>query len=253
MCGRFLLDTSWAELRDYFELIRPEPDAQPEIAPRYNIAPTTPIVVVRRGDDGAREAIHTRWGLIPSWVKDPKAFTLLINARAETAASKPSFRNAFRRRRVLVPASGFYEWRRLGKGPDGKQRRQAYAVLPPGNAPVAFAGLMETWHSPDGSQTDTACILTTDATDTFRPIHDRLPMIVEPRHFERWLDTTDHEPDDVSDLLHAPGDGWWRPVPVSPRVNKVGNDGPQNLEEVEPVAALPGPGDASGQGGLFDA
>ena len=253
MCGRFLLNTTWAELREYFDLIRPQEGEAPEIEPRYNIAPTTPIVVVRPGHDRQREAIHARWGLIPSWVKDPKDFTLLINARSETAASKPSFRNAMKRRRVLVPASGFYEWRRLGKGPDGKQRRQAYAVLPPGNAPVAFAGLMETWHAPDGSEMDTACILTTDATDTFRPIHDRLPMIVEPEHFERWLDVDHHGPDEVADLLHPPADDWWRPVPVSPRVNKVGNDGPENLAEVEPIADLPRAEAAPKQGGLFDA
>ena len=138
-----------------------------------------------------------RWGFVPAWVKDPKEFTLLVNARSETAAEKPSFRTAMRHRRVLIPASGFYEWQRFGKG----QKSQAYWVRPKDGGVMAFAGLMETWSDANGSEIDTACILTTQANTSVSAIHHRLPMIVHPDSFDRWLDVRGSEPREVADLL----------------------------------------------------
>ncbi|MEL6946687.1 MAG: SOS response-associated peptidase, partial [Pseudomonadota bacterium] len=255
MCGRYGLDIAWEELFAYFNLLRPtEDDRGPDLTPRRNIAPTQPIMVVRNGYDAAREALLARWGLLPSWVKDPKAFTLLLNARSETAAEKPSFRAAMRHRRVLIPASGFYEWRRFGKG----QKSQPYWVVPSNdnrndasspdksgqsvdatrsNTPpiVAFGGLMETWTGPDGSELDTACILTTAANESFSEIHDRLPLVIDPKDFERWLNCRDNGPSDVADLMAPADDLFFRVIPVSDAVNKVANGGPEVQERVEPA------------------
>ncbi|MFD0915732.1 SOS response-associated peptidase [Pseudahrensia aquimaris] len=229
MCGRFGLTIAWSELYDYFSLIRPT-DAGPEMPPRYNIAPTQPIVTIRSGFDGGREALLARWGLVPGWVKDPKSFTTLTNARTETAAEKPSFKAALRHRRVLIPASGFYEWQRFGKG----RKSQPYWVCSQQDPIIAFGGLMETWAGEDGSEVDTVCILTTDATESFAPIHHRLPLVIREKDFDRWLDCKTQEPKDIEDLMRPIADDYFTPVPVSDSVNKVANDNPDNLKRVEP-------------------
>ncbi|MEL6745263.1 MAG: SOS response-associated peptidase [Pseudomonadota bacterium] len=251
MCGRFGLDILWAQLFDYFNLIRPEEGARgPELSARRNIAPTQPVLVVRNGHDGAREAVLARWGLIPSWVKDPKDFTLIINARSETAAQKPSFKSAMRHRRVLIPANGFYEWRRFKSK---AQKSQPYWVVPSNdnqmesgnrggsNAPpmMAFGALMETWMGADGSEIDTACILTTPANEAFSEIHDRLPVVIQPKDFERWLNCNDVGVSDVQDLLTPVDNLFFRAIPVSDAVNKVANTGPEIQERVEPATPSP--------------
>jgi putative SOS response-associated peptidase YedK len=182
-----------------------------------------------------RRAMLARWGLIPGWTKDPNDLPAHFNARSETAAEKASFEAALRHRRALIPASGFYEWRR-----DAKNRPQAYWVRPKGSGIVAFGGLMETFAEPGGSEIDTAAILTTSSNGDIAHIHDRMPVVIRPEHFERWLDCSNYEPRDVADLMQPPEQGMFEAIPVSDRVNKVANTGPDLQDRVEPgVAAKP--------------
>ena len=225
MCGRYVLHDSRAQVVKKFDLEDVE-----DVPPRYNIAPTQPILIVRHRDvpEGAnrppREALHARWGLVPSWVKDPRDFPLLINARSETAATKASFRSAYKRGRVLMPANGFYEWQKLPGG--GKQ---AFFVRPRAGGLVAVAGLME-----DG-ETPTAAIMTVDAAGPFREIHDRMPVTVAPDDWDRWLDCEAFAPADVADVPRTPDDDFWEAIPVGDAVNKVRNQGPELIEPVEPT------------------
>ena len=244
MCGRYLLKALPRQVIDFFGLIELE-----DFPPRYNIAPTQPILVVLAGppaEPGSNRPVRyaqlARWGFLPSWLKDTQGFPLLINARSETAAEKNTFRGAMRHRRALVPASGFYEWKR-DKG--GKGKSQAYWVRPADGGIVAFAALMETWHGPDGSEVDTVAILTTAANGEFAAIHDRMPVTIAPEDFDRWLDCRGYEPREVDDLLTPPPEGLYEAVPISDRVNKVANTAPDILERVgeqaQPEAAPPEP------------
>ncbi|MBB4570251.1 putative SOS response-associated peptidase YedK [Rhizobium leucaenae] len=199
---------------------------------RFNIAPTQPILVVVSGDRQERgsnlpdrRALLVRWGFTPAWVKDPKEFPLLINARAETVIGKASFRAAMRHRRILIPASGFYEWHRPSK--ESGEKSQAYWIRPRHGGVIAFAGLMETWSSADGSEVDTAAILTTSANRTMRPIHDRMPVVIKPEDFAHWLDCKTQEPREVLDLMGPVQEDFFEAIPVSERVNKVANMGPE--------------------------
>ena len=209
MCGRFVLTATPEELQARFGYLDGE-----DFPPRYNIAPTQPIAVVRMLH-GARRFALVRWGLVPGWVKDPREFGLMINARSESAATNGAFKGALQYRRCLVPASGFYEWQKR----EGK-RKQPYLLRPRNGGIVAFAGLWETWMGADGSEIDTACILTTAANDTVAPIHNRMPVIVSPGDFDRWLESQDG----VADLLHPAPDGLMEAIPVSDRVNAAAND-----------------------------
>ncbi|MEP9388908.1 SOS response-associated peptidase [Mesorhizobium sp. KR9-304] len=252
MCGRFAFTASLEELLAVLGLIDVE-----DFPPRYNIAPTQPILLViagNRREPGSnlpdRRAMLARWGLIPAWAKNPADMPLNINARSETAAEKASFKAAMRHRRVLIPASGFYEWRRVGRRP------QAYWVRPRSGGIVAFGGLMETYAEPGGSEIDTAAILTTGASPDIAHIHDRMPVVIKPEHFSRWLDCRTQEPRDVADLMRPPEEGLFEAIPVSDKVNKVANTGPDLQERVEPAPELTAaperqmPGDA-GQLTLF--
>ena len=241
MCGRFALLALPEELREFLSLVDLE-----DFPARYNIAPTQPVLAVIEGDRPepgsnrpARRALLLRWGLIPGFVKDPREFPLLINARSETAIGKASFRAAMRHRRILIPASGFYEWRRPEKG--SKEKSQAYWVRPRKGGIVAFAGLMETWSSADGSEVDTGAILTADAPANFRHIHDRMPVVIAPEDFARWLDCKTREPREVADLMVSPEPDLFEAIPVSDRVNKVANTGPELLAPVEPARNPPLP------------
>jgi putative SOS response-associated peptidase YedK len=221
MCGRFLLNASPEELRALFGYL----DAV-EFPPRYNIAPTQPIAVVRIENRQRRFAL-VRWGLVPPWVKDPRAFGLLVNARSESAATNGAFKGALAYRRCLVPASGFYEWRKDPANPKG--RRKPYVLRPRNGGVIALAGLWETWLGADGSEIDTGCILTSAANDTVAAIHDRMPVIIGPGDFERWL--TSAEP--VGDLMRPAANDLLVATPVTDRVNKADNDGPRLLEPAE--------------------
>ncbi len=231
MCGRFLLKAAPEELQALFGYL----DAV-DFPPRYNIAPTQPIAIVRM-ENGARRFALVRWGLVPSWVKDPRTFGLLINARSESADTNGAFKGALTYRRCLVPASGFYEWRKDPADPGKK--RQPFYVRPRRGGVLALAGLWESWLGADGSEIDTGCILTTAANDTVAPVHDRMPVIVAPGDFDRWLTSSDP----VRDLMApAPGD-LLEASRISDRVNSVANDGPRLLEPVadepDPTADLP--------------
>ena len=176
MCGRYSLTTPVEGIRRLFGFAE-----LPNLPARYNIAPTQPAPVVRRGGDGRRELALLRWGLVPSWAKDPSIGNRLINARAETVADKPAFRSAFKNRRCLVVADGFYEWRKVGDG------KQPYRITLPDGGPFAFAGLWERW-APAGEAIESFTIVTTDANPRLRPIHDRMPVILDPADHETWLE-----------------------------------------------------------------
>jgi len=191
-------------------------EAPPEPPNHFNIAPTQPVAVVRivRQAGSGRELAVVRWGLIPSWADDPSIGNRLINARSETAAEKPSFRNALRHRRCLIPADGFYEWQAAGQG----QRKQPFVIRMKDHKPFALAGLWETWTSADGGVIESCTILTTDANDCLRPIHDRMPVIMAPEDCNRWLDPASPL-GEVQALLHPfPAEGM-ESYPVATLVN----------------------------------
>jgi len=237
MCGRYSLTTPVEGLRLLFDF--PE---QPNLQPRYNIAPTQEVAAVRAaapagapedapgpGASGARRhLVLLRWGLIPSWAKDPAIGARMINARAETLAEKPAFRSAFRKRRCLVAADGFYEWQKRDAG-----AKQPYRIARRDGGPFAFAGLWERWRNPaEGRDVESCTIVTTDANGLLSPIHHRMPVILAPESYGLWLDP-EAEPDRVRDLL-AGGPGMdLTATAISTRVNKVANDDPEVLLPLE--------------------
>lgn len=236
MCGRFTLISPPDVIRALFGH-----GERPNYPPRYNIAPTQPIAVIDAGLDGVRHFRLVRWGLIPSWSHDATTQSLLVNARAETAAGKPSFRAAMRHRRCLVPADGFYEWMRQ----TGESR--PYFIRRRDGRPLAFAGIWENWMGAEGSEIDTGAILTVAANALMAKIHDRMPVIVDERDWERWLDCGRNRPEDVADLLKPAPDGLLEAVPVSTRVNRVGEDDAGLVSPLsEPLVAESAPTDPPG-------
>src|SRR4051794_19512998 len=189
MCGRFVITSAPEALRRLFGYID-----QPNFPPRYNVAPTQPVPVVII-ENGLRQFRLMRWGLIPAWVKDPRGFALLINARAETVLDKPAFRNAIRRRRCLIPADGYYEWLQ------SERRKQPYFIHAPGRQPFGFAGLAETWIGPNGEELDTVAIVTAAASADLAMLHPRVPVTIGADNFERWLDCTHDDAGDAMALL----------------------------------------------------
>jgi putative SOS response-associated peptidase YedK len=214
MCGRYVITSPPAAIRALFGY-----SEQPNFPPRYNLAPTQPIPIVRLAED-KRSFVLMRWDLIPAWVKDPKTFSLVINARGESVLDKPAFRNAIRRRRCLVPADGFYEWT---AGADGGPKRP-YFVRARSGGPVAFAGLWETWTGPNGEELDTAAIVTTRANRTLAPLHDRMPVIVPPDAFDFWLDCAKVDADSATAIITPASEDLLEYIEVSPAVNRVAND-----------------------------
>lgn len=209
MCGRFTLFEPDRILSREFGV-----SGFPPTSPRYNISPSQPVAAVRVGPEGTgRELALLRWGLVPSWAKDPGIGNRLINARAETVREKPSFRDAFKRHRCLVPASGFYEWQRQDRG------KQPHYVRRRDGRPFAFAGLWDRWENPDGGAVETCAILTTTANAVLAPIHDRMPVILPPGEFSRWLDPSLRDPDSLAPLLVPFPPEELLAFPVSPRVN----------------------------------
>ena len=195
MCGRYALYGPTSRIREQFDL-----DDGFDFGPRYNIAPTTNVLVVQSGPDGGRVARPHRWGLIPSWAKDVSIGAKLINARGETVAEKPAFRAAFRRWRCIVPASGFYEWQQVQEG--SRSAKQPYFIRPSDErALFGFAGLTERWVSPDGEEIHTSCIITTDANALMMPIHDRMPVMLNPNNYSAWLDPANTDVDKLRSLL----------------------------------------------------
>ena len=217
MCGRYVITSPAAAIRSLFGY-----EEQPEFPARYNVAPTQPIPVVYRRD-GKQHFALMRWGLVPAWVKDPRGFSLLVNARGESVLGKPAFRNAMVRRRCLVPADGFYEWRQ------GTSKRP-YFVRPKTPGPIAFAGLWETWTGPNGEEVDTAAIVTTRASPAISDIHDRMPVIVAPEAFDLWLDCDRVDAVTASTLIAPAPDSLLDCYEVSTAVNRAENDGARLLE-----------------------
>ncbi len=216
MCGRFTLSAPAAILAELFHLVE-----SPAWAPRYNIAPTQPApTVVRLSNQEHRQFRLLQWGLIPSWAKDPGVGAEMINARAETAATKPAFRAAFRKRRCLVLADGFYEWQRQGR------RKQPHYIQLRDGRPFAFAGLWEHWEGPDGVRIDSCTLLTTEPNDLIRQLHNRMPMILEPKDYEIWLDPDLQKADLLQPLLRPYPNEEMVAYPVSTRVNSPANDNP---------------------------
>lgn len=220
MCGRFTLFDTAASLAEAFEVAE-----VPSLSPRYNIAPSQAVAAVRiPPSGGAREVVLLRWGLIPSWAKDPSLGDRMINARAETAAGKPAFRSAIRRRRCLVPASGFYEWKRTNG------RKQPYYIRRPDGKPFAFAGLWESWEGPGQAAVESCTILTTSANELLLPIHDRMPVIVSPADYDLWLSPKVRDPAELARLFRpAPPEGMTT-FPVGTAVNNPKTDSPQLIE-----------------------
>jgi len=209
MCGRFTLFEPDQVLAREFGV-----SDFAQGSPRYNISPSQTVAAVRAASAGAgRELALLRWGLIPSWSKDPAIGNRLINARAETAREKPSFRGAFRRHRCLIPANGFYEWQRLERG------KQPYYVRMRDARVFAFAGLWDRWESPEKGLIETCAILTTSANAVLAPIHDRMPVILPPGKYDRWLDPALKDPDSLAPLLVPFPPEEMLTFPVSPRVN----------------------------------
>jgi putative SOS response-associated peptidase YedK len=220
MCGRYVIKTPPDLMRATFGY--PE---QPNFPPRYNIAPTQPVPVVRI-DNGRRSFALLRWGFIPSWVKDPRGFSLLINARAETVLDKPAFRNAMRRRRCLIPADGFYEWKQ-----DGEGKRPYFAAA---KSLVAFAGIWEPWMGPNGEEMETACIVTTAANRTLRALHDRMPAVIAPEAFDLWLDCARVDAETATSLLVPAPEDLFVAHEVSAAVNRTANDSAALIEPLAP-------------------
>ena len=213
MCGRFTLVTPGESLAVQFEL-----PAAPQLAPRYNIAPTQPVAAVRVNDAGKRELTHLHWGLIPAWSKDPGMGARMINARSETVAEKPAFRAAFKYRRCLVPTDGFYEWQKL----NGK-KQPVYIKAQDGGV-LAIAGIWERWTSADGSEIESCSLLTTAPNELLQPIHDRMPVIIAPADYEAWLSPQTQRPEALQPLLRPYPAALMATYPVSPLVNSPYND-----------------------------
>lgn len=217
MCGRYRLSKRKQLLEEQFDAV-PDFDDEQEWKPRYNIAPTQLVPVIRQNPkEPTRELSLMRWGLIPSWSKDASGAAKRINARSETANTLPAFRDAFKFRRCLLPADGFYEWKKTGKD------RQPYCFEVNDGELFAFAGLWERWKNPDGIWIKTCSILTTGANAVSSPIHDRMPVILHRSNYELWLDPGMNDIQTVSDML-KPYDGRMRAFPVSNRVNNAANE-----------------------------
>ncbi|MBC8099053.1 MAG: SOS response-associated peptidase [Armatimonadetes bacterium] len=212
MCGRFTLTADPALVQQTFNL-----DVAPaQFAPRYNIAPSQPVAVI--SNQNPHQLDYFKWGLVPSWSKDPAIGNKMINARAETAAEKPSFREALKKRRCLIPASGFYEWAQDGKQP-------MYLHLP--DDPLfAFAGLWETWHSPDGDELRTCTILTGEPNALVSTFHHRMAVILQPEDYDAWLNPDPVKPDEVMPLLRIFPAARMAAYPVGKTVNSPANDSP---------------------------
>jgi putative SOS response-associated peptidase YedK len=253
MCGRFVITSPPEALRQIFGYVE-----QPNFPPRHNIAPTQPVPVVII-ENGARHFRLMRWGFIPAWVKDPRKFALLINARAETVQEKPAFKNPIKRRRCLIPADGYYEWQVAGA------RKRPYFIHRRDGGPFGLAALAETWIGPNGEELDTVAIVTAAASADLAGLHHRVPVTIAPGDFDGWLDCRADNAEVAMTLLTAPEQGEFAWHEVSTRVNRIANDDAQlvlpiTAEQREAEAPKPANtserkpkqvGEDDGQGSLF--
>lgn len=232
MCGRYAVTLPHEAMAQIFRI-----DNVVESVPRYNIAPTQPVIAIWNEAAG-RLAKLARWGLVPHWVKDPRQFPLLVNARGESMAQKPAFRDAVKHNRCILPASGYYEWRTL---PNGK-KQPFYITLGTGE-PIALAGLYSNWIGPEGEEVDTVATITVPAGPDVEHIHDRMPAILRGDQIEAWLDVRTVRFDEVQPFIAPQPQGAMAAHPVSTRVNSAANDG---ADLIEPVSEAP-PADAYGK------
>jgi putative SOS response-associated peptidase YedK len=221
MCGRFVQYSDPEVYASCFEL-----DTVCEAAPRYNLAPTQTVLAVRKSEDGARVLVPLRWGLVPSWSKGPDSRYSMINARAETVESKPAYRNAFKHRRCLIPAEGFYEWKVVNGG------KTPFLIRRTDGEPFGMAGLWETWHDPEGERLQSCTIIVTDANALVRDIHDRMPVILSPEDYGAWLDPETKDTDRLRAMLRPADPDAWKLREVSRKVNNPKNDSPELIEAV---------------------
>ncbi|MBV9865298.1 MAG: SOS response-associated peptidase [Abitibacteriaceae bacterium] len=247
MCGRFTLHHTTEEIADRFQVQQIEFSP----TPRFNIAPSQPLAIVRQEKEtGARLLEGYQWGLIPFWAKDPKIGQQMINARAESLADKPAYKSALTRRRCIIPADGFYEWKKLdakaaangngnsnesdGKRPKAKSGpRQPTLIGLHDDKIFGFAGLWEEWHSPDGSPIRTCTIITTSPNQLMASIHDRMPAILRPEDEAIWLDTNENDVPELVSLLRPYDDEAMRAHPVAKLVNSPGFDTPDCIQSIE--------------------
>src|SRR6201987_5866515 len=252
MCGRFVITSPPAALRLIFGYIE-----QPNFPPRHNVAPTQPIPVVIV-ENGVRHFRLMRWGLLPAWVKDPRKFSLLINARAETVLEKPAFKNAMKRRRCLIPADGYYEWQ------GSEKRKRPHFIHRRDGSPIGLAGLAETWIGPNGEELDTVAIVTAPASPDLAVLHHRVPVTIAEDAFDRWLDCSSDSAEGVMAMLTGPEEGEFAWHEISTRVNSADYDDPQlilPITDEQRDAEAPKPkraaarkaasGGDDGQGSLF--
>jgi putative SOS response-associated peptidase YedK len=220
MCGRYSITTPVEGLRKLFDFRE-----QPNLKPNYNVAPTQDVPVIRLEDDGKTHLRLLHWGLIPFWAKEKSIGNRMINARSETVAEKPSFRNAFKKRRCLVVADGFYEWKKAANG------KQPYRIVMKDREPFAFAGLWESWRDKeDDREVESCTFISTDSNETMRQIHPRMPVILGAKDHGLWLDP---EAPGGADLLKPCPDAWLEAYPVSTHVNKPSNNDPTCIEPLE--------------------
>lgn len=222
MCGRFTLTTDPKKITEAFDAKAPD-----QLTPRYNIAPTQPIAVIANNNRAQVELFH--WGLIPPWAKDPKIGNRMINARGETLGEKRSFKTPYKRRRCLVITDGFYEWR---KTPNSKTKTPMYIKLREDDL-FAFAGLWESWTTPDGDTILSCTIITTEPNEFMADIHNRMPVILPPDAYDRWLDPAERQPAELQDLLKPYPAEAMTAHQVSTLVNNPRNDSPQCVEPVQ--------------------
>ncbi len=222
MCGRFTLTVDPAELKEAFQDYK----FPTQFAPRFNVAPTQPILAIP--NDGLNTADFFIWGLVPGWAKEPEIGNRLINARGETLAEKPAFRGSYKYKRCLILADGFYEW----KSEPGTKTKTPYFIHMNDGKPFAFAGLWDEWNSADGSQVRSCTIITTGPNDLMKPIHDRMPVILDPADYGQWLDTSPQTPGSLQPLIKPFPADKMSAYPVSTLVNKPSVD---NAELIQPV------------------
>jgi len=221
MCGRFVQYSDPEIYASQFDL-----DTLCEATPRYNVAPTQPVLAIRQSDEGRRTLVRLRWGLVPAWSKGPDSRYSMINARAETVKSKPAYRNGFKHRRCLIPAEGFYEWKA------GKGGKAPFLIRRQGGEPFAMAGLWERWHGGEGETIESCTIIVTDANELVQEIHDRMPVILGREDHAAWLDPDNRDADVLLAMLKPADPARWTMSQVSRKVNSHRNDGPALLESV---------------------
>ncbi len=225
MCGRYTLIAEQTELDREFHLIVSGPSYA-----RYNIAPTQLAPIVRMSENGTRRLDECRWGLIPFWSKYEKIGSRLINARSEEAASKPSFRSPMKKQRCLVPTSGFYEWKEIEGGTKSKPAKQPFYIRQCDDRLFAFAGLWDRWLDPDGNTVESFTILTTAPNDLMRSLHNRMPVIVDREHYDRWLDRSVQSVDDLASIMVSYPSAELTAYEISTKVNSPKFDDPACIE-----------------------